>query len=115
MSIDLQHFQTRLMDLRRNVASSRSADARQAGTVELDQSRIGRLSRMDALQGQAMQAALARRRDALLLRINAALERINEGEYGYCLSCGDPIDVRRLEADPTSVQCTRCATEAEQH
>jgi len=81
-------------------------EGRQA--VELDQSRVGRLSRMDALQSQAMNNAIAERRQATLLRIEAALARLNEDEYGYCLVCGDEIPEKRLELDPTVSTCTSC-------
>ena len=54
--------------------------------VELDQTRVGRLSRMDALQGQAMAQETARRRDNEVVRIDAALKRVDDDEYGYCLA-----------------------------
>jgi len=77
--------------------------------VELDQQSVGRLSRMDALQGQAMQVETERRRQADLVRIEAALQRIEEGEFGYCVSCGEEIQVRRLEYDPSVATCVDCA------
>ena len=49
-------------------------------TVELDQQAVGRLSRMDALQSQAMVQAQQRRRDAQRTALNFALKRISEGE-----------------------------------
>ena len=77
--------------------------------VELDQTRVGRLSRMDALQGQAMAQETARRRDNEVVRIDAALKRIEQDEYGYCLSCGEKIAVKRLALDPTAAVCVTCA------
>lgn len=78
-------------------------------TVELDQQAVGRLSRMDALQSQAMSLAgrelRARRRRAL----QAALRRLQEGDYGYCIECGDEIPARRLEIDPAAMLCVSCA------
>ena len=70
-------------------------------TVELDQARLGRLSRMDAMQGQAMARETERRRQAEIHRIDAALDRMEEGEYGYCIVSGDPIPRARLELDPS--------------
>lgn len=84
-----------------------SADAR--SPVELDQTKVGRLSRMDALQGQAMSNAVAARRRQTLQRIDAALARIEDDEFGYCLICGDDIAVRRLELDPTIPTCQSCS------
>lgn len=87
--------------------SAGSADARE--TVTLDQQSVGRLSRMDALQQQAMAQATERQRAAELVKINQALERISEGEYGYCVECGEDIPAKRLEIDPAASQCIRCA------
>lgn len=78
-------------------------------TVELDQQSVGRLSRMDAMQRQAMAAANARRRDARRARIRAALSRIDDGEFGYCEDCGDEIAAARLAIDPTVPRCASCA------
>ncbi|WP_245837809.1 TraR/DksA family transcriptional regulator [Tropicimonas sediminicola] len=86
-------------------------DAASAGArsvVELDQAATGRLSRMDALQHQAMAQAQARRRAAERVRIRAALARLDEGEYGYCTDCGEPIPAERLELDPALARCAEC-------
>ena len=80
-----------------------------AGTVELDQSRVGRLSRMDALQGQAMSRETNRRRELELARIEAALKRIEAGDYGYCVRCGEEIAEGRLLFDPSTPLCIDCA------
>jgi len=77
-------------------------------TVELDQQRIGRLSRMDALQSQEMDNAISARRKQALLRNESARERLEDGEFGYCLKCGDEIVEKRLELDATALYCTSC-------
>ena len=77
--------------------------------VELDQQSVGRLSRMDALQRQAMAQAQFRRREARKLRIQAALKRMEEGEYGYCVDCGGEIGEGRMEQDPAAPTCIDCA------
>lgn len=84
--------------------------AGQAGqkTVELDQQAVGRLSRMDALQNQAMAQATARRRVVERQRIMAALDRLDSGEYGYCTECGDEIAHARLATDPAIPRCAAC-------
>ncbi len=74
----------------------------------LDQDRVGRLSRIDALQSQAMNNAIAARRKAQLARVDAALARLDEDEFGYCVRCGDKIGRKRLELDPTVSVCTQC-------
>lgn len=77
--------------------------------VTLDQQSVGRLSRMDALQGQAMAAALEVRRRGRKTRVVAALHRLNAGEFGYCTDCGGFIGLKRLDLDPTAARCTECA------
>lgn len=77
-------------------------------TVTLDQQSVGRLSRMDALQQQAMANATHQRRQNERLRLNAALQRLKDGEYGACLDCGDEISPERLAFDPTMVRCIAC-------
>jgi DnaK suppressor protein len=79
--------------------------------VELDQTRVGRLSRMDALQGQAMSQQAERRREIQLHKIAAALQRIERDDYGYCTECGDEIAYRRLVFDPATTFCIDCANE----
>ncbi len=76
--------------------------------VELDQTRVGRLSRMDAMQAQQMALESARRRQHQLTRIDGALRRIESGEYGCCYVCGEEIDARRLSVDPTTTRCMGC-------
>jgi DnaK suppressor protein len=68
---------------------------------------------MDAMQGQAMSVEMKRRRQISLERITRALERIDEGDFGVCDECGEPIAVARLELDPAVVLCIGCATAAE--
>ena len=77
--------------------------------VELDQSRVGRLSRMDALQDQAMALETERRREIEIRRIDAALARVESGDYGYCLTCGEDIEPKRFELDPATPVCIDCA------
>ena len=78
-------------------------------TVALDQSAVGRLSRMDALQGQAMAKATSARRAARRQRIAAAFARMDAGEFGYCVACGEEIAPERLDLDPTVPTCIGCA------
>lgn len=87
--------------------SAGSGDSRAA--VELDQTRVGRLSRMDALQGQAMAQATEARRQQEIRRIHAALQRLCKGEYGACLRCGEEIAPKRLALDPAVPTCVDCA------
>jgi DnaK suppressor protein len=102
------------LEARRTELEALDATASEATeTVELDQARVGRLSRMDALQGQAMAQETMRRHRIELQRIAAALRRIEDGSYGDCLACGEPIAPGRLAADPTATHCLACAEAAE--
>ena len=106
------HFRN-LLEARRTellALSEAAKDSRKP--VELDQQSVGRLSRQDALQQQAMAKAQDARRVHELRKITAALGRIDDGEYGYCRECGEPIAPRRLEIDLTATLCAPCASGA---
>lgn len=85
-----------------------------AASVELDQTRVGRLSRMDALQEQAMSVEHKRRRGEERSHLQAALRRLDADDYGYCRHCDEPIAAARLRADPAATLCIQCAGAAEQ-
>lgn len=76
--------------------------------VELDQTRVGRLTRMGAMQAQQMALETVRRRKEHLVKIEGALQRIESDDYGYCFVCEEEIDIRRLTVDPTSTRCMEC-------
>ena len=78
--------------------------------VELDQSSQGRLSRLDAIQVQEMALEQERRRAVEITRIDAALRRMDEDEFGYCVSCGDDIAPARLDNNPAVPTCITCAS-----
>lgn len=105
---DPDTWRQRLLDFREELEALERDEADSAGTVELDQQRMGRLSRMDALQGQQMAQASARRRKEMLTRIEGALRRVETGDFGYCFVCGEPIGANRLSVDPTVTRCIDC-------
>lgn len=113
--IDVAAFRKRLEVLESELEAVAASGAEAAKTVELDQSRVGRLSRMDEMRSQAMSVEGERRRALQLSRIHAAMKRIEDGGFGYCLSCGDPIAPKRLESDPAAHLCISCASAAESH
>ncbi len=82
-------------------------------TVSLDQNRVGRLSRMDALQGQAMAKANLARQRQTFEQAQAALRRLESGDYGRCENCDEWIAQARLEADPLALLCIDCARKAD--
>lgn len=106
---DPKTFKQRLLGMRRDIEALSHVTEEERQPVELDQSSVGRLTRMDALQNQAMQIETQRRRTVEIQRIDAALARIKSGEFGYCVSCGAEIEPKRLETDPTTPNCIDCA------
>jgi len=108
-TLDIGHFLALLEARRAELFEDDALSQDAAGTVELDQTRQGRLSRMDAMQQQEMAAETHRRRTMDLKRIAAALERMESGDYGGCVTCGKEIAPGRLEIDPAATQCVRCA------
>lgn len=91
--------------------SDASSESRQP--VELDQTRQGRLSRMDALQGQAMANATETRRRQKIAALEGALRRLDNGRFGECRECGENIATPRLLADPSTALCIDCASARE--
>lgn len=107
------HFKRLLLDRQQESAELAATSQAAAETVELDQTRVGRLSRIDALQGQAMAQETERRHQLEIKRIAAALIRIDAGEYGECIECLEPINIKRLEVKPATTLCIRCASASE--
>ena len=105
----LAEMKARLEAERAELVSHSAETAADRKPVELDQQSVGRLSRMDAMQVQAMAQATDARRQARLKRIDAALARIADESYGECLSCGAEIRLKRLEIDPTVPLCVDCS------
>jgi len=105
---EIEQIRQKLLGLRSELQELEETFQETSAPVELDQSRVGRLSRMDAMQAQQMALEAARRRQQQLLKIDGALRRIESGEYGYCFVCGEELDVRRLAIDPTTTRCMKC-------
>lgn len=106
---ELEKFRQLLLQLREDLLSTSEARDEASGTVHLDQQSVGRLSRMDALQSQALAKAGKERAERQLRLIEAALKRIDNDEFGECMECGEPINPKRLEIDPTCLYCIDCA------
>ncbi len=62
---------------------------------------------------QSMRMQLKNRESFTLRSVNEALKRIDEGSYGECENCNDPIELRRLQARPTATLCIACKEEEE--
>ncbi len=111
----MEDMRERLLVLRAELEAVLATGSESSQTVELDQSRVGRLSRMDAMQAQAqaMSQESGRRREQTLRDITAALARIDSGDFGFCRVCEEPISPKRLDFDPTAQMCIDCANKAE--
>ncbi len=111
--VDISSLRKKLLDLRAELQVLAQTANASAQVVELDPARVGRLSRMDAMQAQAMSQATGRRRELMLKKITAALARMDKDDYGLCRSCDEPINPKRLEYDPTAMLCVSCAERSE--
>lgn len=110
--LDLDYFRKRLEE--RLSAITAGQEAKKGGEpVELDQARVGRLSRMDAMQQQAISQAASHLAGLERQRIQSALSRMPADEYGYCILCGEEITEGRLRFDPSAPTCISCARAAE--
>ena len=79
-----------------------------AATVTLDQTAVGRLSRMDSLQNQSLTKNLQEREQVKLAQILEAFERMNQGTFGLCVQCGGEIPYGRLFVMPEAEVCGSC-------
>ena len=109
MATDLEKARERLAAKREELEELSRISQEARATVELDQQSVGRLSRMDAMQQQAMAEAQERTRKRDLVRIEQAERRLREDEYGYCTECGEEIADGRLAIDPMAEKCVSCA------
>lgn len=77
--------------------------------VELDQTAVGRLSRIDSLQNQGLTRNLQEREQAKLGQVATAFQRMEDGTYGVCVECSGPIPFERLQVFPETPTCTSCS------
>lgn len=111
--MDPRRYKQRLLDLQSELAQLAGTRKSGADVVQLDQAAVGRLSRMDAMQAQEMNKATAARAELELRQIDAALQRIDSGDYGLCVACDEEIAAGRLDANPTVTLCVSCASARE--
>ncbi len=107
--MDTAQIKKTLLALRADLENLRHAAQGDQKPVALDQQSVGRLSRMDSLQVQAMAQADDARRVQELRKVEAALARLAADEYGDCVRCGNEIAPVRLDKDPATPFCVTCA------
>ena len=110
---DIERFRQLIQKRLQTLTSDRHGGEDGTDTVELDQTRVGRLSRMDALQVQQMQLALSRRQQTEIAALGHALKRLDNDEFGECFECGEEINPKRLEIDLAATLCIDCAGKRE--
>ena len=106
--LEISNYKKQLEKMRSDLDSLESAFEASSATVILDQTSVGRLSRMDAMQGQQMALESGRRRKEKLLQIKSALNRIEAGTFGYCSVCENEIASGRLSINPAVTRCVDC-------
>src|SRR5579859_4135232 len=117
MAIDLNSMKTRLEakrdELRANISGLTEAnpvptDPIEAGQGPQDFEDVA----VDFLETQQEQSILANEQ-ALLTEVLRALKRIDDGTFGKCENCGNPIPAKRLEAIPWAARDIKCEEELE--
>ena len=105
---EAETLREKLVDLVAELEDTLRASADTAAPVALDQSSVGRLSRMDAMQQQAMAKATRNKAQLRLTQCKVALSAFDRREYGLCRKCEEPIGYRRLAAKPEAPFCLEC-------
>ena len=99
----------KVIDVRiEELTSTLNTETEDTKPIEPDVS-IGRLSRLDSMQMQQMALEQRRRQESELQKLNNAIKRIEDGSYGTCMMCRQPIALARLEAQPDAILCINCA------
>ena len=104
---ELERLQRDLLALTEELRSQLDTSDAAARPVDLDEP-IGRVSRIDAIQQQSMAQANRRGAQIRLQQVRAALERMEEDEYGACAQCGDAVGFARLKVRPETPFCVSC-------
>ena len=109
---DLKKFEKILNDMRDRLVNN--AKAALTGDIHLDPDDFpDEIDTASSESGLAFIGRLRERERVLIQKIEGALERIREGEYGECTSCGEDIGLKRLEARPVATLCIDCKSQQE--
>lgn len=112
-TIDTAHFKERLLDEQRRVQEALNyIHEENRGQLEDDREEIPSDNHPGDMAtstfDRELDATLEGNEERLLQAIDSALQRIENGTYGTCQSCGQPIGAERLEALPWTTQCIDC-------
>lgn len=109
---DLERFKVRLIEERKRILSDmdmlvkKSNEFGRDGTMDIG-------DEASDLSNRQLLLSLNEADRKKLLEIEEALDRIEEGTYGICEECGEPISVKRLEIKPTAIYCVECKSRLE--
>ena len=109
---EIDSFQKLLTEQRAQILSN--ADRTLREEMILDQNDLP--DEMDLATAEYNQGLVFRLRDRerfLLSKVDKALEKIEEGEFGICEDCDESINIKRLKARPVTTLCIRCKEEQE--
>lgn len=109
-----QRLETKRAELQENIKSLTEAHPRPVDAIEAsDGSQDFEEIAVDFLETQQEQSLMVNQQ-ALLTEVERALERIEQGTYGKCVDCGQPIPEKRLEAIPWAARDVKCEEQLEQ-
>lgn len=104
---DLTELKADLIGLRTSLESLLEDTEAGSRPVKLKDN-AGRLTRMEEMHNQSILVANRNLTKNRLIQVKAAITRIDDGTYGYCLSCDEPIALPRLKAYPEAAMCIAC-------
>ena len=119
MSIDTEHFRNALVEERRKVEHAlASLRDEHPGSLDDEVEEIGASDNhlaetATATLGREIDYTLGDNAEQVILEIDGALKRIDEGTYGTCGNCDGEIPPARLEANPWASLCIDCKRKAE--
>lgn len=106
--LEIRQLQEQLQSLETGLEEQLQIGGDASNVVTLDQSKVGRVSRIDALQQQQMALSTRSKSQQRLLKVKSALQAIESGDYGYCRRCDEDIGFPRLQAQPETPLCISC-------
>ena len=113
-SDQLDSLHKSLVTLEKELEEQLSINQESVDVVQLDQTLVGRVSRMDAMQQQSMAVSTRKKAQLRLQKVKLALAAGESGGYSYCRQCDEPIGFPRLNAQPEANLCLDCQGKADQ-
>ena len=114
MSIDVEKYRAKLIEERERLNQSIGTVAELSEPAS-DDLQITAANAPVISEGTDIETTLTEMKSNRLEKINAALQSIDDGTYGICRVCGEQIDPRRLDAEPTATTCMNCLTAEEEN